>query len=464
MPQLVTPGGASRQQPVTAQVIDVGRDPALKSALLSGRLQNLSAPFVYHDPSKQIAFILMPMELGMRDMDQQRVIGQLTQAVMRGLPEDAPRGYLLQPKMFFSFQSLVEAILEKDGITPDMLKEQQARADLIREWMRVSDEETLRKSVREKEAQVDANLFELLGASIDANLEAGREQAAQQLAGLQRVLVEETTYGKKLAERMAVVDALRNNPTREVLIEQLVKAPDAETREALVAMGRQMIDYLFFQMLTSRVDAATGDEKQRLVELRKEVQDTRDKLDAASRAYMEQKAELINTILSSAKPDETARQHEDEIDEVFVSLLQANMQEAQQRHDEELLRALMGVYQVAMQIMAERQPPEIQMINALLTAKYPDETKRLLEEMGKSIDERFIPVMVQVADRLSQEDRTELGAKLTQVIVQAREILPKYDPSQDPNAGADPNAGQPGQPGAGGPPEPPKPKIEIARR
>jgi hypothetical protein len=459
MPQLVTPGGASRQQAVTAQVIDVGRDPALKSALLSGRLQNLSAPFMYHDPSKQLAFILMPMELGMRDMDQQRIIGQMTQAVMRSLPEGAPRGYLLQPKMFFSFQSLIEAILEKDGITPEMLKEQQARTDLLREWMRVSDEETLRKAIRENDAKVDATVFDLLNASIEANVEAGREQSAQQLMGLQKVLVEETTYGQKLGARMAAVEAFRSSPTRESLIEQLVSAPDVETREALVAMGRQLIDYLFFQMLTGRVDSATDEAKQKLVDLRKEVQDIRDKLDDASRAYMEQKAELINAILSSEKPEETARQHEEEIDDVFANLLQANMQEAQQRNDQELLKALMGVYQISMQIMTERQPPEIQMINALVVAKYPEETKRLLEEMAKSIDDRFITIMVQLADRLSQEDRTDLGAKLTQVIVQAREILPKYDPAKDANAGTQSNP-----PGPGSQAEPPRPKIEIARR
>ncbi len=458
MPQLVTPASASRQQPVTAQVIDVGRDPALKQALLSGRLQNLTAPFIYHDSAKQIAYILMPMELGMRDMDQQRVIGQLTQTVMRGLPENAPRGYLLQPKIYFSFQSLIEAILQADGITPEMLKEQQARADLIRNWMRLTDEATLRNAVHDHDAEVDANLFELLNASIDANLEAGREQAAQALAGLQQVLIDETTYGKKLGVRMAAVEALRKNPTREELINQLVAATDPETREGLVAMGRQLIDYLFFQMLTQRVDAATGDEKQKLVVLRKEVQDTRDKLDEASRAYMEQKATLINTILTSEKPEETARQHEEEIDEVFVSLLQANMQEAQQRNDEELFRALSGVNQIAMRIMTERQPPEIQMINALLTANYPDETKKLLEEMAKSLDDRFIPIMIQVADRLSQEDRTDLGAKLTQVIVQARGILPKHDPSKD----QDTEGGLP--PISSGPEEPPKPKIEIARR
>lgn len=460
MPQLVTPGGSSRQQPVTAQVIDVGRDPKLKSALLSGRLQNLTAPFMYHDPSKQLAYVLMPMELNIRDMEQQRIIGQMTQAVMRSLPEEAPRGYLLQPRMFFSFQSLVEAILEQDGITPEMLKEQQQRADLIREWMRITDEESLRKSVRENDAKVDASLFELLAASIEANVEAGREQSANALTGLQNVLVEETTFGRKMGVRMAAVDALRQSPTREVLIEQLVKAPDDETCEALIAMGRTLIDYLFFQMITSRVDAATGDEKERLVALRKQVQDIRDKIDAASRALMEQKADLINRILSNDKPEDIARANEQDIDDVFVSMLQANMQDAQQRHDEELLHALTGVYQIAMKIMSERQPPEIQMINALLMAKYPDETRRLLEEMGKSIDDRFVPMMVQVADQLAQEDRTDLGAKLTQVIVQARQILPKYDASRDPNAAAGGAASQ----SSLGSNEPPKPKIEIARR
>ena len=43
--------------------------------------------------------------------------------------------------------------------------------------------------------------------------------------------------------------------------------------------------------------------------------------------------------------------------------------------------------------------------------KYPDETKWLLQEMAKSVDDRFIPIMVQVVDPLSQEDRTDLGVQ-----------------------------------------------------
>ena len=112
MPQLITPDGMRAQsKPQGVQVVDVGRNPEMKQMMLAGRLP-LVAPFIYHDPSKEIAYVLMPMELNLRDTDQQRVIGQFTQAIMRNLPENAPRGYLLQPKTFFTFQSLVEAILE----------------------------------------------------------------------------------------------------------------------------------------------------------------------------------------------------------------------------------------------------------------------------------------------------------------------------------------------------------------
>ncbi len=334
MPQLITPDnmrGGGRNQPPPVQIVDVGRDPSLKSALLSGRLTNLAAPFIYHDPAKQLAFVLMPMELNMRDTDQQRVIGQLTQNVMRGLPENAPRGYLLQPKMFFTFQSLVEAVLEADGVSPEVLRTQQEKVDLLRELARGSDEASLRQKARDNDAKIDGAFFDILNASIDANLNAGRESAANQLAGLQKIILEETAYGKKVGARMAVLESFQKSPTREVLLDQLIDAPDVESREMLVTLGRQLLDYAFFQSLTAKIDVADANGKEKLIALRKEVQDTRDKVDEASRIYMQEKAGLIQAIASSKNPLETAREREAEIDDAFFSVLQANAQEAQRR-------------------------------------------------------------------------------------------------------------------------------------
>jgi len=449
MPQLITPNtlrAAGREQPLI-QVIDVGREPVLKAALLSGRLTNLAAPFIYHDPAKQLALVLMPMELNLNDLEQQRVIGQLTQVVMRGLPEDAPRAYLLQPKVFFSLQSLIEAILEADGVTPEMLRAQQERVDLLRDLVRLlGDEASLRERARENDAKIDATFFEILSASLEANLASGREQAAQQLSRLNKILLEETTYGRALAKRAAAIEAFRKSPSRETLLDQLVAVEDAETRQLLITWGRQLLDYAFFQLLTSRIEAADEAGKQQLIALRKEIQETRDKIDAASRAFIESKAKLIEEIASSSSPIESARKHIDELDDAFFSVLQLNIQDAERAGDKEALAVLERVEQVVMQAIAERQPPEVQMVNMLLAAKYPEETEKLLGEWKDTLDDRFISVLAQFADQLAQQDRTDLSAKLTKVMTQARKILPKYDPSREPN-----------QPS-------PKPTIEIARR
>jgi hypothetical protein len=452
--------GARQPQTSPIQVLDVGRDPQIKNALLSGRIQGLTAPFMYHDPSKQLALVLMPMEMNLRDTDQQRIIGQMTQAVMRNLPEDAPRGYLLQPKTFFSFQSLIEDILQADGVSPETIRAQEEKANLLRELARINDPQLLRERVRENDAKIDGAFFDIFAATLDANVSAGRESNVRALDALQKIIIEESTYGKGVGARMTLVENFRKSPTREVLLEQLIGAADKESREILITLGRQLLDYAFFQQLTSKVDAVVDQtEKDKLIALRKEVQDVRDKVDAAQKAFMQEKTQLIQTIASSKDPLQTARQYADMIDDAFFQILQMNAQAAQQRNDENSLKALEAINDIAMQIMAERQPPEVQMVNALLAADYPDETKKMLEELKDVADDRIIGIMSQFADQLAQQDRTDLSAKMTKIMVQARGILPKYSPANDAEAQTRGGANEPPPP-----PQSPKPLIEIARR
>ncbi len=481
MSRLITPdnmrggSGAGRSAPAPMQIIDVGRDPTLKNALLQGRLQNIAAPFMYHDPSKQFCFVLMPMELNMGKIEQERMIGQMTQTIMRGLPAESPKAYLLQPRTFFTFQTMMEAILEGDGITPEMLKAQQAKVDVLRELIRLTDVELRRKAARDNDARIDAAFFDLLGATIDANMQSGRDAVVQQLSDVQQMLIEETTYGKVVGRRMALLETFQKTPTREVLLEQLVAAEDAESRELLVTVGRQLLDYAFFQSLTQRVEAtADGAEKDKLVALRKEVQDVREKIDAAGRAYMQQKVELIQTIASSKDPMETARENAEQIDDAFIQVVQMNLQTAEQRGDQNALQMLRAMQDIAMQVISERQPPEVQIVGALMQAEYPDGTRAILEEIREFADDRIITVMIQYADQLSQQDRSDLAAKMTKIMVQAREILPKYDPDKDAGAQGGGSPGSPPPPPSGGsgliggsnlPQDPPKkPLIEIARR
>ena len=149
------------------------------------------------------------------------------------------------------------------------------------------------------------------------------------------------------------------------------------------------------------------------------------------------------------------------IDDAFFRLLQDKMQQAQLQGDEVLFKALGTVYQIGTQIMTERQPPEVQVINALLSAKFPDETEKMLTQLKDTgADDRLTAVMGQLAEQLAQEDRSDTAARLTSIMLQAGRILPKYDPDKDPGNAAPPPGSGPTPP----PDAPKKPMFEIARR
>src|SRR5437762_10792205 len=91
--------------PVQANIhtlVDVGKQPALKNALLRGQINAIACPtcgyrgvlanpFIYHDPAKQLALILMPMELGLKRDDEERQIGRLSNLLMESYPPEIGR-------------------------------------------------------------------------------------------------------------------------------------------------------------------------------------------------------------------------------------------------------------------------------------------------------------------------------------------------------------------------------------
>ncbi len=465
MPQLINPGARGQaqrqqQQQQPAQIVDVGRQPELKQMFLSGRITNLAAPFIYHDPAKDIAYVLMPMELNLRQEDQHRAVGQLMNAVQRGMPKEQIRAYLFNPRTFFTMQSMMEAILEKDGVTKEMLEAQREKSDFLRDVLRLTTAEDQKALIVERADKVDGTVFEMLGMNLDAAAQAGRQDIYSKLVEIENLLVANTPYGIKVGARAKVLQELQKTPSRETLLALITVEQDEQTRKMLVSMGRQLLDYTFFQQLSARIEAAPdADAKNGLISLRKEIQDTRLELEKAQREFMQEKATLINTILTSEDPVATARANAAQIDEDFLALIEANIAESQKRgQGPEVQKALEGVFALASQIIAEKQPPEVQIVQALLAAQYPDETKKILEELAEMSDSRFIQFMGQFSEQLAQQDRTELSAKLTQIMIQARAILPKA-----PDEAAAPVVGQVDAPASQAAP-PAAPSAEEAPR
>jgi hypothetical protein len=455
------------------QIVDVSQEPALKNALLSGRLNAftcpvchnsaaLASPFLYHDADKELAFVFLPMQLGLRDADQQRLIGQFSKALMAQLPPEKRKAYLLTPRQFFTLQSLLDAVLEADGITKEMLDAQRAKLELLQQMAETTDNAAQQTLIRERAAEIDVMFFQMISAAL-ASAQASKDQEGfAQLLQLRNNLLELTPLGQKVKTQQATLEAFQAKPDRDTLLAQLIQAPDAETRELLLTFGRPLLDYPFFQALTAKIEAATDKaEADRLVELRREILALREKLDSATKAIFDQRNELLRQIMISENLDEAVRAHFEEMDEVFFNVLETNLQAAQQSGQRATFDRLQAVADAVSRAIAAAQPPEVRFLNALLSAPDLDETRKILQANRKALSPQLMDWMRSVAQDLRQDGRADEADQLIKIIAQAVEIVgaTAAEPVA-PAASAPPTQPAP----AGQPPAQPKPQILIAKR
>jgi hypothetical protein len=211
--------------------------------------------------------------------------------------------------------------------------------------------------------------------------------------------------------------------TREELLSRLQAAESDEEFDALVAVGRPLLDYAFFQNLTGQIEAASDAESaSQLKALRTRVLDATAKQDEEAQARMQQASELFKTILQADDPQATAREHLDEIDDAFFVVLSANIQHAESENHEEAARALQQLANMIIGLLEERLPPEVRLINQLLNAPYPDGTRQLLEDHREVLNPEFVAALDQLTAELEQSGDTDNANHMRQVKSQAETI------------------------------------------
>jgi len=422
------------QTPVQ-QIFDVSQDPNAKQRVLNGVTNvaqcphcgtrgAMSVPFLYHDPEKELALVYMPMEAGGDREQREKTIGRLTRRVMDQLPSEQRKAYLLQPEVVLTMDNLTKRILKEEGVTEEMLQAQEEKAQLLQRMLEAASDEALEAMIETNDEKIDEIFFYMLTHNLEIAQAAEQEAAAQQMRHVRDKLLELSTEGQAIKARNELINALREEPNRDKLLELLIQAETKETRELLVTAGRPMLDYLFFQSLTSKIDAATDpEEKERLKTLRKEVLDTRDRLDEEAQAVFEARVALLRDMLTADDPKEMARRHLNEIDEAFLNVLGANLQEAHKRNDQQALDALREVWDTVMGLMEEAMPPELRLINRLVAAEDEGEIDRLLEESRNLVTQRMAQFVEETAANARDEDDAETAEQMDKVAEKMRGML-----------------------------------------
>jgi hypothetical protein len=415
-------------------VVDAGQDSVLKSLLLSGQLNvavcprcgaggPLTTPLLYHDPAHDFLGVFVPQQIPVNE--QQKVIGDLSRRLMNGLPQEARRGYMLTPKQFLSFQSLLEAVLEHEGVTREMLDKQRRQVQLIEQAMvALQDPKGLELLVRERDADLDDDFFSLLSMLTDSSANTGDVDSARQLVELRERLIEQSTWGQRVQKQRAAVAQLRADTTPLDLVDLVAAADDERVVDALVLAGRPLVNYAFFQELTSRVEGAQqrgdADLAARLTALREHILQFSQRLDEAQRAAMQQYSALLGEILASSDIQQALVERAAYIDQNFLAVVSTNLQEAEKRGATAAVRRLQEVWDATIAMINQASPPEVRLVNQLLMAEYPAETRKLLGDHRDLVTTDFIEALSELAEQMAAEGEADMATRLRQIRSQAQ--------------------------------------------
>ena len=424
--------GNQYQTPIRS-IIDVGQQPQLRQAFLAGQINvavcpkcgtggMLEMPLVYHDPAAEFLAVYFPQQLNIPEMEKQRMIGELTQGLMRSLPPEQRKGYFLSPRQFATRQSLMDAVLGTMGISQEELDRQRKKMKMVEQFMVMADDlKGLKMLVKNQDAMLDYEFFVLLDGMLERAAASGDAKSAERLKLLRDNLMPITTFGQKAEKQRIAVESLKDLKSPAEFPERMLAA-DSDEAAALAVAARPALDYSFFQGLSERIEASRGPERDRLTRLRDQLLEITQRLDEATKQNIDGALALLNDLVNAESPRSAVREHAGELDDVFMSILTTNMARAEKEKREDLLERLSMIYDEIMAMMVDSMPPEVQFINDLMRAPYPDGTREMLQAHKADLTPELLEVMDQLAvDLASREgpESAEMGKRLSDIRAQA---------------------------------------------
>jgi len=416
------------------QVFDLNQDPQAKQRLLSGQVNvvrcancgyegMLGTPIVYHDPEKEFLFTFVPSDLGLPVNEQERLLGPMINQVVNRLPLEKRKAYILRPQTMLTFQTMVEKILEGDGVTREMLDDQQKRLALLQRLLQTTSPESRLEVIKQEEALIDENFFSMFARLMEATMAQGDERSARALAGLQKELVENTEVGKKIQSQSreaqdvirALQEAGKDGLTREKLVDIFVDSADSEVKlSTLTSVVRAGMDYTFFQLLTERINSSGNDNKAQLEAMREKLLSFTKEIDDQQQLQMAQTSKLLDAILAAPNPADALKEHLDQVDEYFVELVEQELKNARAAADLNRIAKIQKVKAVLEE--ASAPPPELALVEQLLDMPGYDERLKLMQSKSEMITPEFTQMLAGIiAQTEAQHQPEELINKLKEI-------------------------------------------------
>jgi hypothetical protein len=424
-------------KPYTAplfSIIDLGVNPELKMPLLGGQINvascpncgaggPLGAPLLIHDPDHQFLGVFVPPgQGGNLDVQQQKAIGDLTQTLMRKLPQEARKGYLLQPKQFMDWNRLMEQLWQFEGVTPEMLRRQRSQGELLQRLVGLSnDRKALELALQQNRGAelVDRDFFAMLDRLIV--MSGAQGQGNEPLLQLRNQLLELTEAGRQVKARQdkvrTILQGLGAKTTREELLDTLLRVwNDEEGREIVGALAMAvapLLDYQFLMLVSQRIESTADEvERKQLEELRQLIVAIQEQQTQSQQAIVQQVQQVLQAVLQAPDIAAALREYADYIDEAFLSVLAANIQAARRNNSAGAAKRLQQVYDQALSMLQENMPPEMRLVNELLSAPDKATLSRLLQQNRDKLNKEFVASLKMLETDMRDAERNEVADRI----------------------------------------------------
>lgn len=441
--QITCPQCSSPAPANIVQIIDVDQYPQLKQMLLSGQVNTaqcgncgwsgqVTAPLIYHDSAHDLLINFVPMEMNLPYDEQERMMGQMVRAVLDQIPMEKRRAYLLQPQQMVRWQTFIEAVLLTEGITKEMIERQRKQSELLKKLLTAdNDVVTYLLDQPENKRLIDDEEFVRMVQSTLQQLSQQGEQTdiIIKLSNLQAKLMRETAAGKRIEDQQLAMHKLQmaakqaDGMTVEMLAEHIVLNQERDDIVDAMVSAAGGLNYEFFTAFSQHIDSAAkaGEQAQvdRLTAIRTRLLKIFDDMrEAATKRTMEAR-EMLNKI--AAAPDKMAALggNADRIDELFMSVLEAELEQARSKGDLARSSALNEIKQLITDSINAANPPHMQLLMQLLQA----ETLTQVNEILDAQPELAVQELVEGVDVVSAEMPAEAPPELVERLGQIRQIL-----------------------------------------
>lgn len=416
------------------QLFDVTADPDAKQRLFTGQSNyarcpfcgyqgRLATPVVYHDNEKELLLTFFPPELGLPINEQERMIGPLIKQVMERLPAEKRKGYLLKPTANLTYESMIETILGKDGVTPEMLKGQQERVQFLERLMQVTSKDVRSELIKQNIKLIDEQFFAMFSRIAQSAMSSRQEQMARNLIDIQTQLLDETEYGRHIKESVGELEAAQHelqdagkNLTREKLLDLVLASKTDGRIRAYVSLARTGMDYVFFQTLTERIDKASGEEKARLEGIREKLLGFVADMDKQLEERYKQAQDFVESLLSQPDIEQAVTANLDKFTQDAVDIAQQMLKQASDKNDYERMGKLQKMIQV---LQTASAPPEISIIEQLIQLPDAASIEAALTQNQDMVTQQLLDtlsgLMAQMDSQPDNPEAKEMGEKLSEV-------------------------------------------------